>query len=127
MKTTILILRLSVLLVFWAISPTRSFAQGGTPTFEPRYAPPPPPETPELSRIPESKPLPRGLVIAGEAVVALMFAVALIAAVREWRASNVFGRKYRFPSAEPAALRFGGTRSGGFMAVVEPAKEKKEA
>ena len=126
MKKTILILRLLFLLAVLAISPGRSFAQGGTPIFQPRYAPPPPPEMPARGVIPE-QPIPKGLIIAVEAVVALIFAVVVIVAIRAWRSANIFGRKYRFPSGEPAALRFGGTRSGGFMAVIEPAKEKKDA
>ena len=126
MTKAILILRLLFFLAVLAISPARSFAQGGTPIFEPRYAPPPPAETPVRGIIPE-RPIPKGWIIAGEAVVALIFAVVLIAAIRAWRSSNIFGRKYQFPSGEPAALRFGGTRSGGLMAVIEPAKGRKEA
>jgi hypothetical protein len=114
-------LRLAFLLMFVIISLPHGFAQGGTPVFVERKlhleADPPPP-----GRIPESEPLPQGLILAGAAVVAIAFAVVLVGAIRAWRASNVFGRTYRFPFPETADRRFGGTRSGGFMAVIEPAK-----
>ena len=121
--TRILILRLAFLLMFLAMSSPCGFAQGGTPVFQRRYIPPVP-EAPARQQIPDREPIPQWLVIAGEVLVALVSIVILIAAIRVWRESNVFGRQYRFPPGEPAALRFGGTRSGGFMAVIEPAKEK---
>jgi hypothetical protein len=123
---SILILRLGLMLVLLALSAPCAFAQGGTPVFQHVYVPPPAP-TPARAHIPESEPIPQGWIIAGEAALALISAVVLIAATRAWRSSNLFDRKYRFPSGEPAALRFGGTRSGGFMATIEPAKNKKDA
>ncbi len=121
-----LILRLALMLLLLGVSAPRAFAQGGTPVFERVYVPPQPP-TPARGRIPESEPIPQGWIIAGEAAVALISAAVLFAAARAWRSSNLFDRKYRFPSGEPTALRFGGTRSGGFMATIEPAKSKKDA
>ena len=123
---SIFILRLAVLLVFLAISLPCVFAQGGTPVFEHVYLPPAA-ETPARVRMPQSEPLPQGWVYAGGAAVTLIAAVVLVAATRAWRASNIFERKHRFPSGEPAALRFGGNRSGGFMAAIEPAKNEKDA
>jgi hypothetical protein len=122
----LLILRVAFLLAILAISVPRGFAQGGTPVFQRRYVPPPS-ETPVRGYEPESEPIPNGWIYAGEAVVVLLCAVVLIAAARAWRASNIFERQYRLPSGEPAARRFGGTRSGGFMAVIEPAKEREDA
>jgi hypothetical protein len=120
----LLILRLAFVLMFLTISSPSGFAQGGTPVFRRRYIPPIP-ETPARQQVPEREPIPQGLIFAGEALVALVGAVILIAAIRAWRESNVFGRQYRFPLGEPAARRFGGTRSGGLMAVIEPAKGRK--
>ena len=121
-----LILRLAFMLMFLAVSAPRAFAQGGTPVFQRVYVPPPAPMQ-TRGRIPESEPIPQGWVIAGEATVTLIAAIGLIAAARAWRSSNLFDRKYRFPSGDPAALRFGGNRSGGFMAAVESSKNKKKA
>jgi hypothetical protein len=123
---TIAILRVAVLGAFLAIGVVRGFAQGGTPVFVRRYIPPQP-EAPARQSIPEREPIPQGWVYAGEAVGALLGAVVLFNAVRAWRASNVFERNYTFPSAEPAAVRFGGNRNGGHMAVIEPAKNEQNA
>lgn len=123
MVKVILILRLAFLLMFLTISSPRIFAQGGTPVFQRRYLPPAP-EPPAREQIPDSEPIPEGWIFAGEAVLALGAVVILIAAARAWRESNIFGRQYRFPASESAARRFGGTRSGGLMAVIEPAKDK---
>jgi hypothetical protein len=121
-----LVLRLAFLLAILAISVPRGFAQGGTPVFMRRYIPPPS-ETPVRGYIPESEPIPQGWIYAGDAVAITIGVVLLIAAAKAWRASNLFGRQYRFPSGEPATRRFGGTRSGGFMAVIEPVKGKEDA
>ncbi len=110
--------------MFFSVSVPSSFAQGGTPVFKRRYIPPPG-ETPPSQNIIERKPIPQGWITAGEVVLALIGAVMLIGAARAWRESNFFGRQYRFPLGEPAARRFGGTRSGGLMAVIEPRKDKK--
>ena len=123
---TIPILRVAVLLAFLAISLPRGFAQGGTPVFVRRYIPPQP-EAPARQNIPEREPIPQGWIYAIEAVGALLGAIVLFNAVRAWRASKVFERKYAFPSAEPAAVRFGGNCNGGLMAVIEPAKAEKNA
>ena len=123
---SIFILRLAILLAFLAIGLPRAFAQGGTPVFEHVYVPSPE-ETPARMHIPESEPIPQGWAIAGEAVVAIISVVVLIAASKAWHEANLFEWKYRFPSGEPAALRFGGNRSGGFMATIEPAKDEKDA
>ena len=117
------LLRLAFLLMFFVISSPRAFAQGGTPVFERRYVPPPG-ETPPRQNIPERKPIPQSWIFAGECVLGVLSLVILIGAVRAWHESNVFGRQYRFRSNEPAARRFGATRSGGLMAVIEPAKDK---
>ena len=120
------ILRLVFLLAILAIGSPRGFAQGGTPVFEKRYTPVEQ-EAPVRGYAPPSKPIPRGWLLAGDTLVTLICIVVLVAAARAWRASNIFERKYRFPFGEPAALRFGGKRSGGLMAVIEPAKEEKDA
>ena len=110
--------------MFFTTASPCAFAQGGTPVFKRRYIPPPA-ETPARENIPEREPIPENWVNAMEAVLALGGLVILILAARAWRESNIFGRQYRFRADEPAARRLGGTRSGGFMAVIEPAKDKE--
>lgn len=119
------LLRLAFLLALLAISLPHSFGQGGTPVFIRRYVPPPE-EAPVRGSPPESEPIPQGWIIAGEALAAVIGVAMLIAATKAWRSSNIFERKYQFPSGEPAARRFGGNRSGGRMAVIEPAKSKED-
>ncbi len=68
---------------------------------------------------PMRQPIPRGLLIAAGVVALAGAAVLLWASARAWRAANLFDRQYRFPAAPPAALRFGGTKYGGHMAVLE--------
>ena len=126
MVKIIALLRLAVLVTFMAIALPHGFAQGGTPAFQPHNIPQSE-GTPTVTFVPPSKPIPRALLIAGAAVVTIVAVVVLIFAIRAWRASNLFGRQYRLPSVESAALRFGGTRNGGLMAVVEPAKDKANA
>jgi hypothetical protein len=65
--------------------------------------------------------------MGGAVALALIAAFLLYFAAKAWRASNIFGRKYRLPSPETAAVRFGGNRSGGLMATIEPAKDKMDA
>ena len=72
-----------------------------------------------LARTPEPEPIPRGWIIGGAAAAFLLGTGLLIAAVKAWRSSNLFERKYHFPPAGPAALRFGGKRSGGLMVAIE--------
>jgi hypothetical protein len=126
MVKIIRILRVTVLLTLLAMSLPRTLAQGGSPVFIRRYIPPQP-EAPARQNIPEREPIPQGWIYAGEVVGALLGAFILFNAVRAWRASSVFERKYTFPPAEPAAVRFGGNRSGGLMGVIEPAKGQKNA
>jgi hypothetical protein len=120
-----LTLRLCILAACFVIGSSSVFAQGGTPVFQPRYAPELKP-TP-LHYSPPSEPIPRAWIVGGAAVVFLVGCVLVYAASRAWRSANIFERKYHFPPAGAAALRFGGNRGGGLMATIEPADEKKNA
>jgi hypothetical protein len=107
------------------ISVSSVSAQGGSPTFQPRYVPEISPTPPR--RLEPSKPLPRWLK-AGVGVVALAVSgVILYFSSKAWRTANIFESKYRFPRARDAALRFGGNRSGGAMAAIEPINPKESA
>jgi hypothetical protein len=117
-----LILRLAILLACCAISWSSAFAQGGKPVFEPRYVPEA--TVTPVRRLEPTEPIPRGWFIGGAIVALLAVGGLLYAATKAWRSSTLFGRKYYFPPAGSAALRFGGNRSGGFMAAIEPTKNK---
>ena len=117
-------LRLCTLLACILMTGSSAFAQGGSPTFQPRYVPdisPTPRHRPEPKR-----PTPRVLILGAAVLAASAAGVMLYFAVKEWRAANIFERKYRFPRVRSAALRFGGNRSGGAMAAIEPANPEKE-
>jgi hypothetical protein len=117
-------LRLCTFLACVLMSASSAFAQGGSPTFQPRYVPD---ISPTPRHRPEPKaPTPRVLILGGAAVAFLTAGALLYFAIKEWRAANIFERKYRFPRVRSAALRFGGNRSGGAMAAIEPANPKKE-
>jgi hypothetical protein len=64
----------------------------------------------------QRKPIPTSWKIAAAMVVVAIASVVLWISVRVWRASNLFDRQYRFPAVQSAALRLGGTRSGGLVA-----------
>ncbi|MEP6821334.1 MAG: hypothetical protein ABI946_03190 [Chthoniobacterales bacterium] len=81
--------------------------------------PPTPSPTPRHNSLEEGKPIPRSWWIGAIAIVVLAAIGILFAASRAWRSSNVFDRQYRFPEGGEAALRFGGTRSGGHMATIQ--------
>ena len=72
-----------------------------------------------------SQPIPLvWFVLAG--LLALLGIVFLIrGSLREWQASNLFDRRYRFPPAPAARPRFGGVKSGGRMATVSFASARK--
>ena len=111
MVTNSFAFRLCTLAACFVIACSHIFAQD-TPT--PRQYRPP------------SEPIPRGWIIAGAALAAFACSAVLYAATKAWRSANLFERKYRFPRGGDAALRFGGNRSGGLMAVIEP-KRKSDA
>ena len=117
-------LRLCTLLACILMTGSSAFAQGGSPTFQPRFVPD---ISPTPRHRPEPKaPTPRVLIFAGAAVAFISAGVLLYFAIKAWRSANIFERKYRFPRVRSAALRFGGNRSGGAMAAIEPANPKKE-
>lgn len=64
------------------------------------------------------KPIPPVWIIAGLAVFLAASGLVLVKAVRVWQAANLFGRQYRFPAPDSAALRLGGPKSGGEMATI---------
>lgn len=114
------------LVSFAAITSPSAFAQGGKPKFDESHYLPEDRPTPLRLEAP-GKPISRTWVIAGAGVGLLLAGAVLYLAVKAWRSSNVFERKYHFPSAGQAALRLGGKRSGGFMAASEPANKKESA
>lgn len=118
-------LRLCTLLACVLMSASSAFAQGGSPSFQPRYVPDISP-TPRHRPDPKT-PTPRVLILAGAAVAFISAGVLLYFAIKAWRAANIFERKYRFPRVRSVALRFGGNRSGGAMATIDPGNPKKEA
>lgn len=122
---TFAMLRVAVLAMFCAIHPPGVFAQGGRPVFQPRYVPPV--SATPAHRAPPSEPIPRGWIIGGAALVFLAGCGLLFAASKAWRAAHVFEGKCRFPIRTEAALRFGGNRSGGLMASIDPVKKKENA
>lgn len=81
--------------------------------------PPTPTPTPRRISLEEEEPIPTSWWVGGIAVAVLALIGILFAASRAWRSSNVFDRQYRFPEGDEAALRFGGTRSGGHMATIQ--------
>jgi hypothetical protein len=111
---------------FFAMTSPSMFAQGGKPVFEQQRYVPQFTATPVRHEAP-SEPIPTGWIIAGAAVAVVTVSGLLYAAIKAWRSSSLFERKYHFPPAGSAALRLGGTRCGGFMAAIDPKKEKKEA
>jgi len=125
MVTSFRNLRACVCAIFLLMNAASAFAQGGSPTFQPRYVPNISP-TP-ARRLEPSKPLPRWAKIGIGLVVLAGSGVILYFSGKAWRAANIFESKYRFPRAREAALRFGGNRSGGFMAAIEPARSDQNA
>jgi hypothetical protein len=77
-----------------------------TPTPSPKFTPEPGP------------PLPREWKIGAGVLGALALAAFIYGCFRAWRSSNLFDRTYRFPPSGPAAVRFGGKKSGGLLATV---------
>jgi hypothetical protein len=120
------ILRVCVLAACLVFHLPDAFAQGGSPTFINR-------NLPDVKATPifwpqPSEPIPPDWLVASGIVVIIVGGVLLYFASRAWRAANIFERKYRFPpSPEDPAVRFGGNRSGGLMATIEPAEKKKNA
>lgn len=126
-------LRIALLLTFGFVAcPTMSRAASPTPLPAPtsanslfkaqRFGPLPPPTpapTPRRISLEEEEPIPTFWWVGGIAIAVLALIGILFAASRAWRSSNVFDRQYRFPEGGKAALRFGGTRSGGHMATVQ--------
>ena len=112
-------LRLILIVLGFAITLPNVCAQGGTQLFDQRRYVPQTTATPSRARTPEPEPIPRGWVIAGVVTAVLAGLVLLFAAIKAWRSSNLFERKYHFPSAGPASLRFGGKHSGGLMAAID--------
>src|SRR5438046_10060016 len=91
------------------------------PIFKERpYGPvPPPTPTPMRKKIePEGPPIPTGYIIGGIAVVVIGVAIFLYGSARQWRASNLFDRQYRFPRPANVAERFGAQRCGGHIGTV---------
>ena len=107
--------RLCTLLACLVVTLSNSFAQHDTTSFAV-----PEGTVPPRQYRPPSEPIPRGWIIAGVAIAVLAVAAGLYITLKAWRSANLFERKYRFPNAGNAALRFGGTRNGGLMAVIEP-------
>lgn len=67
----------------------------------------------------QRKPIPTRWKIAAVVVVVAIAAAVLWISIRVWRSSNLFDRQYRFPAVQSAALRLGGTRSGGRVASMK--------
>ena len=90
--------------------------------FQDRQFGPRPPPTPTPERKPielaEEEPIPNSWWIGGIAAAVLAVGAIVFGTVRASRSSNLFGRQYRFPAGGVAALRLGGTRSGGHMATI---------
>ena len=90
--------------------------------FQERQFGPLPPPSPTPERRPtapaEEEPIPNSWWIGGIAAAVLAFGAIVFGTVRASRSSNLFGRQYRFPAGGEAALRLGGTRSGGHMATI---------
>lgn len=120
------VLRLAALMTFCSLTLPSAFGQGGTPHFDDTHFVPQERGEPLRLEAP-SKPIPRSWLISGAGVSLLLAGAVLYFAIKAWRSSNVFERKYHFPPAGQAALRFGGKRSGGFMAASESANEKRNA
>jgi hypothetical protein len=118
-------LRACLCAIFVLLNAVSAFAQGGSPTFQARYAPQISP-TP-ARRLQPSTPLPRWAKISIAVVFLAGSGVILYFSGKAWRAANIFESKYRFPRAREAALRFGGNRSGGFMAAIDPARSDQNA
>jgi hypothetical protein len=100
-----------------------------TPVAFSQYQPPAGNKTPIASSAAESpsafarpkrvrKPIPLQWKIAIVAAVLIIGALVLARSARAWRASNLFGREYRFPPPATVAFRLGAKRSGGLMATI---------
>jgi hypothetical protein len=119
MVRTHIVLCLVSIVMSLAVMLSNVRAQDGRQLFNERRYIPQTTATPTPARTPESEPIPRGWIIGGVAAALLLGAGLLLAALKAWRSSNLFERNYHFPTAGPAALRFGGKRSGGLMAAVD--------
>jgi hypothetical protein len=61
-------------------------------------------------------PLPWKIAIVLGSIAAASLVLWIL--IRVWRSANLFDREYRFPLTATAAVRLGGTRSGGHMATI---------
>jgi hypothetical protein len=71
-------------------------------------------ETPSAT----SKPLSRASKLSVAAAAMIVVLIVLLFSIRAWRAGNLFDREYRFSPVASVAIRLGGNRSGGCMAIL---------